>query len=102
MRMRPIKGQLRSNTRSILPSWLAVFADVFIIYIAYTNLGYNKRAAESSAQIAEQLKTINHSNFMYKLNGELEREEMEKQARKKLEKDNRERIHASNTTNISG
>lgn len=84
MYMKPIKSQLRSNTRSVLPSWLAVFADVFIIYIAYTNLQFNKRAAESSAQIAEQLRHINSSNFMHKLNGELEREEIERNVLKNL------------------
>lgn len=65
---------LRRQNNAIAPAWLAVLADVFILYIAYNNLQFNRRGAYASEHIARELQTINKSQFMHKLNGELEKE----------------------------
>lgn len=66
----PMNFQGRNN----IPGWLAVLLDGFILYVAVTNLGFNRRSAIASERIARELKIINKSHFMEKLNGELEKE----------------------------
>lgn len=69
---RPIPMRRQNNT--IIPAWLAVILDIFILYIAYNNLMYNRRGAIASERIAHELRRINGSKFMDRLNGELEKE----------------------------
>lgn len=77
MYQRPIPIQQQRN--NILPAWLAVVLDGFILYIAWNNLQYNKRAAFASEHIAQELNKINQSKFMHRLNGEIEKCEKEKE-----------------------
>lgn len=72
MYQRPIPVRRQNN--SLVPAWLAVVADVFILYIAYNNLMYNKRGALASERIAQELRVVNQSKFMDRLNSELEKE----------------------------
>lgn len=59
---------------TFIPSWTAVILDIAILYVAITNLDYNRRGALASERIAHELGTINKSKFMNRLNGELEKE----------------------------
>lgn len=62
----PIKGHFSG--------WLVVILDIYLLSVAFTNLGYNRRGAIASERIARELKTINQSQFMQKLNGEIKKE----------------------------
>lgn len=56
------------------PNWVILILDVYLLAVALTNLGYNRRAAQASEKIAAELNRINGSKFMNKLNGEIDKE----------------------------
>lgn len=55
------------------PNWVILILDIYLLTVAITNLGYNKRSAQASEKIAAELKTINESKFMNRLNDEIEK-----------------------------
>lgn len=50
----------------------------YVAYINTINLQYNRAQAYNGARIANQLSRLNNSNFIYKLNCELNKEKEEK------------------------
>lgn len=77
---RPFRPIQYHRSKNKIDTLLAVFSLGLSLYVAYVNtlnLQYNKQQAYQSARIANQLSTLNHSNFMYKLNCELNKEKEE-------------------------
>ena len=62
------------NNLAILLTLIGVGLSIYIAHINTVNLEYNKRSAFAGEKIAEQLKLINHSNFMYRLNNHIDKE----------------------------
>lgn len=62
----PIKGHLSG--------WLTIILEIYLLSVAFSNLGYNRRGAIASEHIARELRIINQSKFMNRLNGEIEKE----------------------------
>jgi len=67
----------RRNSHNEFDKLIALLSLGIISYTAYVNtinLDYNKRGAQSTERIAHELRCINNSHFMHKLNGELDKE----------------------------
>ena len=67
----------RHNTQTGLDKIIALASLAIISYTAYINtknLDYNERSAASAEKIARELRCINDSHFMHKLNNELDKE----------------------------
>lgn len=67
----------RHNTQTGLDKIIALASLAIISYTAYINtknLDYNERSAVSAEKIARELRCINDSHFMHKLNNELDKE----------------------------
>lgn len=58
----PIKGYFNG--------WISILLSVYILQVAFVNLEYNRRGAEASERIANELQKINGSDFMGRINGE--------------------------------
>lgn len=65
----------RNSTTEIFLTLIGVGLSTYIAYINTRNLAYNQRNAVASEKIAQQLRTLNHSKFIEKLNCELEKGE---------------------------
>lgn len=61
-------------TKGYLQGWISIVFSIYLLGVAFTNLEYNRRSAEASEKIAKELNTINKSNFMNKLNNEINKE----------------------------
>lgn len=84
MHQRQIRIMRRQNSSSLLPSWLVVLLDLGIVFIALRNLEYNRQAAISSTIIARELRRLNRSEFLCRLNKQIDICEREKKETKQI------------------
>lgn len=67
------------NNKNNLSLWVAIFLDVAILAVNYTNLQYNRMQAYQSARVADQLSRLNQSNLMIDINNQLQKENCKKE-----------------------
>lgn len=71
----PIQRRNDCNTFfSVIVAVGGLGISLYIAHINRINLHYNMRNAHTSEEISKQLERLNASQFMYRLNGELEKE----------------------------
>lgn len=56
------------------PNWVILILDIYLLAVAMANLGYNRKAANASEKVANELEKINNSDFMKRLNDETRKE----------------------------
>ena len=59
--------QIKGNFDSLF-AFASLGISIYLAVISRRNLEYNARNAIATEHVSEQLKLINHSNFMYELN----------------------------------
>lgn len=71
----PYQGRNNCNTFfGVVVALGSLGVSIYIAHINRINLHYNMRNAHASEEISKQLETLNKSEFMHRLNGELEKE----------------------------
>lgn len=69
----------RNNQRIDAEVWLAILVNAAALWIAYTNLQYNRLQAYQSARIADQLNRLNQSTLMIDINNQINKETLKKE-----------------------
>lgn len=77
--MMPYQGRNNGNTfLGVVVALGSLGVSIYIAHINKINLYYNMRNAQASEEISRQLQRLNGSDFMHKLNNELDKCEKEK------------------------
>lgn len=73
--MSPFRTRNNCNTfLGVIVALGSLGVSIYIAHINRINLHYNMRNARASEEISQQLDRLNQSQFMNRLNGELEKE----------------------------